>query len=280
VLADYLTRRGVAVLRVDDRGVGGSTGNIADSTTADLTGDVLAGIAFLKTRKEIDPKRIGLIGHSEGGTIAPMAAAQSDDVAFVVSLAGQGLSGEEILYLQGALLLKLQGLKPEAIASHAAYQKDLYKVLKEEQDAATRQRKLEAVIDKHLTMLPEEEKKAVAKIRQELLSSLPAVQTLWFRQFLTVDPRPSLRKVKCPVLALLCEKDFQVPPKENMVEIEKALKEGGNRDFTIKELPGLNHLFQTCETGNSSEYGKIEETFAPKALEIVGDWIAARFLRK
>jgi uncharacterized protein len=270
VLADYLTRQGIAVLRVDDRGVGGSTGSAPNSTTENFAADVTAGIEFLKTRKEIDPKQIGLIGHSEGGLVAPMVAAQNGDVAFIVLMAGAGLTGEEILYLQGAMIMKANGAGAGQLARLRATQESMFKILKEEKDPAAAEKRLREEMSKNLT---EEEKK---KSEQTIAVHIKLANTPWFRYFLTLDPRPALRKVKCPVLALNGENDLQVSANENLREIEAALKAGGNNDVSIARLPKLNHLFQTCETGSPNEYIKIEETIAPVALRTVGDWILKR----
>jgi pimeloyl-ACP methyl ester carboxylesterase len=267
VLADHLTRQGIAVLRVDDRGVGGSTGSVPNSTTEDFAADVTVGIEYLKTRKEINPKQIGLIGHSEGGVIAPMVAAQSGDVAFIVLMAGTGLAGEEILYLQGQLILKANGASAGQLAKQRATQESMFKILKEENDPVTAEKRLQEELSKSLTA---EERK---KVEQAIAVQIKQVNTPWFRYFLTLDPRPALRKVKCPVLAINGENDLQVPATENLREIEAALKAGGNRDIAIVRLPKLNHLFQTSETGSPSEYIKIEETIAPIALKTMGDWV-------
>ena len=270
VIADYLTRRGVAVLRVDDRGVGGSTGSVEESTTADFAGDVLAGVAFLKTRKEINPARIGLIGHSEGGEIAPLAATQSKDVAFIVLLAGPGLPGADIMLLQSELISKVSGA-PEADTKRAlrAMKRGL-DVVKAEKQAKTEvlEAKLAAVAKEEAQALGPEMDAEKARVLVKKLS------TPWFRFFVTYDPRPSLTKVRCPVLALSGSKDLQVPPKENLAELKKAFAAGANTHVTLKELPGLNHLFQTAEKGLPDEYARIEETFAPAALAAMGDWIA------
>jgi pimeloyl-ACP methyl ester carboxylesterase len=270
LLADYLTRQGVATLRVDDRGVGGSTGSVANSTSEDFAADVNAGIEYLKTRKEINPKQIGLIGHSEGGLIAPMVAAQNGDVAFIVLMAGTGLTGEEILYLQGALIMKASGANAEQLAKNRVTQETMFKVLKVEKDPAETEKRLREELSKILT---EEEKKTSG---QTIAAQIKQVNTPWFRYFLTCDPRPILRKVKCPVLALNGENDLQVPADENLREIDAALKAGGNSDVTIVRLPKLNHLFQTSETGLLTEYARIEETIAPVALKTMGDWILKR----
>jgi pimeloyl-ACP methyl ester carboxylesterase len=273
LIADYLTRRGIAVLRVDDRGIGGSTGSGDQSTTNDFVGDVLTGVAFLKKQPEIDPKKIGLIGHSEGGLIAPIAASRSTDVAFIVMMAGTGLPGEEILYLQGALIAKAAGAPEAAIAEQRKGQEQVFAILKQEKDNAAAEKKLIALRDEAIARLPEDQRKQAAATDAQFKAGIHTTMSPWFRYFLTLDPRPSLRKVTCPVLAINGENDLQVPPKANLPEIEAALKAGGNKDYTVKELPGLNHLFQESATGSPSEYAKIEETISPFALQVMGDWI-------
>lgn len=278
VLSDNLTRRGIAVLRVDDRGVGGSTGNFSDATSEDFAGDVLAGIEYLKSREDIDPARIGLIGHSEGGLIAPIVAVESPDVAFIVMMAGPGITGEEILYLQSDLISRAEGVDNETIARNDALMKSMYSVVKEEQNETIAAEKIRKLIMDELENMSEEEKQNSGFSEDALDAQVNAqVQNLispWMRFFLTYDPAPTLMKVKCPVLAINGEKDLQVPPEENLQAIEEALKSGGNRDYTVKELPGLNHLFQTAETGSPSEYAKINETISPAALELIGDWVS------
>jgi pimeloyl-ACP methyl ester carboxylesterase len=273
VLSDYLTRQGFAVLRVDDRGIGGSTGSVANSTSENFAQDVLAGIAFLKGRPEINPKQIGLIGHSEGGLVAPLVAAQSKDVAFIVLLAGPGLPGEEILYLQGALIIKASGGDAAALARQRATQEMMFKALKQESDNTAAEKLMRAEFAKQLATLSEAERK---QAEQALEGQIKQVTSPWFRYFLTYDPRTALRQVKCPVLALNGEKDLQVPPDENLKEIAAALKAAGNTDVTTTKLPGLNHLLQTAQTGAPSEYAKIEETIAPAALKAIGDWLQQR----
>lgn len=274
VLSDYLTRRGIAVLRCDDRGVAKSTGKFAEATSADFATDVEAQIAYLKTRKDIDGMKIGLIGHSEGGLIAPMIAARSKDVAFIVMLAGPGLSGEAILLLQGQAILKAMGATPDRLELQKTLQVRIFKIIAEEKDNAEAEKKLRKVVEEEFAKLPEAERKAAGpKLVDQTVAQSKGVMSPWFRFFLPYDPIPALQATKCPVLAIIGEKDLQVPPKENVVAIEAALKAGGNKDFTVKELPDLNHLFQTCKTGTVIEYGEIEETFNPEALQLIGDWI-------
>ncbi len=273
VLSDYLTRQGIAVLRVDDRGVGGSGGSVSQSTSEEFAGDVLRGVEFLKKQPKIDKKKIGLIGHSEGGIIAPMVASKSKDVAFIVLMAGTGLTGEEILYKQDALIFKANGANDEAIADNRAQQEQLFSILKKEKDDSLAAEKIKDVIKKSFEKLSDEERKQAGDI--ESLADGKAQQLLspWFRFFIAYDPKPALKKVACPVLAINGSKDLQVPPKENLEAIEQALKAGGNKNVTIRELPELNHLFQTSATGSPTEYSKIEETIAPAALQLIGDWI-------
>jgi len=281
VLADHLTRKGIAVLRVDDRGVGGSTGKKLESTSVDLAGDALAAVAFLKGRPAINPKQIGLIGHSEGGIIGPLAASQSADVAFVVMLAGTGLPGEEILYLQGQAILKAMGATARQLDDQRTIQKLMFQVLREEKDADKAKKLINQRIDEMFAKLPPEERKTQEKAQRGMVvGQVGLLVTPWFRYFLDHDPRPALRRLRVPVLAVIGDKDVQVLPKENLKAIEDALREGGNSDFTVKELPNLNHLFQTSKTGALSEYGQNEETFAPAALNLVADWILQRTAAK
>jgi len=277
VLADYLTRRGIAVLRYDDRGVGKSTGEFAKATSADFATDVLAGVEYLKTRKEIDSQQIGLIGHSEGGLIAPVVATQSPAVAFIVLMAGPGISGEKILYLQGALIVRANGTAETAIAKNLALQKKMFAVIKAEKDNAQAEKQLQPIWTQAFATFTDEEKKAldftIADPDSLFQAQIKQLLSPWFRYFLFHEPQRALQKVKCPVLAINGEKDLQVPPKENLAAIAKALKTGGNKKFITKELPSLNHLFQTAATGAPAEYNKIEETISPNALQVMGDWI-------
>jgi imidazolonepropionase-like amidohydrolase/pimeloyl-ACP methyl ester carboxylesterase len=276
VLADYLTRRGIAVLRVDKRGVGGSSGSTREGTSAAFADDVLAGVEFLKNRPEVKPSQIGLIGHSEGGAIAPLAASRSRDVAFIVLLAGPGLPGEQTLYIQGAALLKVAGASAEELARQKQMQERIFSVLRQEKDNAAAEKKIRAAIAELTSGGGKGGDKAIAEALPLVEGQVQMVTSPWFRYFLDYDPRPALRKVTCPVLALNGEKDLQVDAPLQLKAIETALKEAGNHDVTARELPNLNHLFQTCKTGSVSEYGAIEETIAPSVLETIADWILKR----
>jgi pimeloyl-ACP methyl ester carboxylesterase len=276
VLADHLTRRGIAVLRVDDRGVGASTGKFQEATTVDFADDVRAGIDFLKSRKEIDSAHIGLIGHSEGGIIAPMVASHSHDVAFIVMLAGTGVPGHEIVLTQNTAMLKLAAIDAEALAHQRAMLEQMIAVIRGESDNAVAEKKIHAVIDETTAKLGKEQRQKMKEAMPQIEKQVQQLMSPWFRFFLDYDPRPALRRVRCPVLALNGAKDAQVNAKTNLRAIEMALKQGGNKDFTIRELPNLNHLFQTCKTGAISEYREIEETFASVALDAIAEWILNR----
>ncbi len=280
VLADFLTRRGIAVLRVDDRGVGGSTGDASQATSEDFARDVLAGIDYLKTRREIDPKRLGLIGHSEGANIAPMAATQSSDVSFIVLLAGTGVTGDLIIEKQIVSLLQSQGADQTLIDTSLQSQRRVVEVIKHETDPNLAREKIRQIVTEAVSRLDEKQKQAIQYKEDYVEGQVQRATSKWLRFFVTYDPKTTLRKVKCPVLALNGALDVQVPPRDNLPAIEQALREGGNTNFTVKELPGLNHLFQTARTGNFDEYAKIEETMSPLALETVAGWLETQVLKK
>jgi len=260
VLSDYLTRHGIAVLRADDRGVGKSTGVFAKGTTADFATDAEAGVAYLKTRPEIDPHKIGLIGHSEGGVIAPMVAARNKDVAFIVMMAGTGVPGDQILPAQGEAIEVANGKSPEEAAKNAANEKEMLTLVETEKDDAALQKELK-------------EKMAGEVPEAQIGLQISQITSVWFRYFLTYDPATALRKVTCPVLAINGSLDMQVLPSQNLPAIRKALAESGNPHVEVDELPGLNHLFQTAKTGSPAEYSQIEETMSPVALDKMASWI-------
>ncbi len=273
VIADYLTRRGIAVLRVDDRGVGGSTGNFAEATTKDFASDALAEVEYLKTRKEINPQKIGLIGHSEGGLIAPMVAVESPDIAFIVLMAAPGLTGEQILYKQSALIAKVNGATEKEISKELNLMKKLYSIVKKVKDNTAASKELHKIYESYYESPGGKKKKESNNYTQIINQQIKVLTSPWFRYFLTYNPVPTLEKVKCPVLALDGGKDLQVPPKEDLQIIKKSLEKGGNKNFEIKEFPNLNHLFQPAKTGSPLEYSKIEETISPSVLKTISNWI-------
>lgn len=283
VLADHLTRKGIAVLRFDDRGVGKSKGDFNKATSADFATDAFAAMEYLASRKEIDSKRIGLAGHSEGGLIAPMVAAEHPDkTAFIVMLAGTGAKGDAIIERQTQEIGKASGATREGLEVSARLQKLLMDTARSQPDEAAAKKALAGVAVAFAKKLSEAEKKALEiedNSDEGLKASEEAAATFaspWMRFFLNHDPTPVLARVKCPVLAVNGSLDLQVLPDQNMPLIEKSLKEGGNTRFETKVFPGLNHLFQHAKTGQLSEYGQIEETMAPEVMELVASWISGK----
>lgn len=274
VLADHLTRQGIAVLRYDDRGIGSSTGNFATATHHDFVTDALAGMSWLKSRKDINSTRLGLVGHSEGGIVAPLAAVkQPGDIAFIVLLAGVGVPMDELLVRQGQDIARVMGADADTLAKSASSQRQIFGLLKEKLERPELEKRLREVIKEQLAELTEEQRQALGYTDAMMEGQLQTLLTPWFQQLLAYDPRPTLRQVKCPVLAINGEKDLQVAAKDNLSAIRDAVVAGGNTRVTTREFPGLNHLFQTCTTGAVAEYGQIEETFNPVALTAVSDWI-------
>jgi len=260
VLADYLTRHGIIVLRADKRGVGKSGGDYSQAIMADFASDAEAGVEYLKARSEVDPGHIGLIGHSEGGVVAPMASVHNSDVAFVVMMAGMGVRGDLLLAEQQKLIEQSAGKSPAEIEKDSATQQAIFAILGKEEDESTRDKDLKAAL---AGSVPE----AQIGMQVKVLTSP------WFRDFVKHDPAVTLSKLTRPVLVLNGEKDLQVPPGQNLPAIRKALEASGNKNFEIVELPGLNHLFQNAKTGAISEYAEIEETMSPVALERMSNWI-------
>ncbi|HEY5499768.1 MAG TPA: alpha/beta fold hydrolase [Bacteroidales bacterium] len=273
VLADQLTRNGIAVLRYDDRGTAKSTGDFSKATTPILATDVEAALSFLMTRKEIDKKKIGLLGHSEGGIIAPMVAAESKDVHFIVLLAGTGIQGKELLLLQQELIGRASGLSDEKLARIRSFNTVDFDIIINSTDEASMKNKLEACILTQLKDTPSDEKPAEVSDENMAKYSVSILTTPWFQYFLKYDPSLILKKVKCPVLALNGSKDLQVPPRENLSAIKSNLEKGGNDQVTVREYPNLNHLFQECKTGLPGEYGEIEQTMSPQVLTDITSWI-------
>jgi fermentation-respiration switch protein FrsA (DUF1100 family) len=261
VLSDYLTRKGIVVLRADKRGVGKSTGDYDKATTTDFASDAQAGVAYLKTLPEVDAHKIGLLGHSEGAIIAPMAAVADPAVAFVVMMAGSGVPGARIIVEQQRLIEIASGETAEKADADAEKERQTLTLVETEKDPAA----LERLLGVKLAAEGAPDAQVSAEIKQ--------LTSPWFRFFLTYDPSTALRKLTCPVLALNGSLDLQVPPAQNLPAIRKALAESGNQHVEVDELPSLNHLFQTAKTGSPAEYGQIEETISPVALDKIASWI-------
>jgi pimeloyl-ACP methyl ester carboxylesterase len=280
VLADYLTRRGIAVLRFDDRGVGKSTGAFAKATSRDFATDVEAAVAYLKTRKDVNLKQIGLIGHSEGGLIAPMVATEYPGIAFVVMMAGPGVNGEEIIYRQSELIARAQGAADTTIAQQDALQRRVFTIIKRNLDSAATAIELNRLASEADSIARARGEQPDSALKLAIAQQIQTVQSPWFRYFLTYDPKPALLKLTCSVLAIYGSKDLQVEPAQNMPVLEDAFRTSKHPDWLVKELPGLNHLFQTANTGSVNEYAQIEETMSPLALELIGNWVAAHTLEE
>jgi len=273
VIADHLTKSGIAVLRYDDRGVGKSTADFKAATTVDFASDAASAVEYLKTRKEIDGQNIGLIGHSEGGLVAPMVASSSNDVSFIVLLAGPGIELRKVLMLQQELIPRAMGASEGAIRKSITMTEEALQMILTSTDRETLKAALAKLIEKDydsisaIQMFPKLTKEQYVGMQSDNLSSQ------WFKHLLSYDPALTLEKVSCPVLAINGEKDIQVTAKENLAAISGALAKGGNVNVTVKELPNLNHFFQNCKTGSPTEYESIEETFSPVALKEVSDWV-------
>ncbi|MFC4636492.1 alpha/beta hydrolase family protein [Dokdonia ponticola] len=273
VIADYLTRNGIAVLRYDDRGTAASTGEFTGATSADFATDAQAAFDFLKTHPDIDASKIGFAGHSEGGLIAPMVAATNKEVAFIALLAGVGQPGDELLMDQGYLIGKAQGFDDEMLRKNRIAQEMMFTTVKEHYGDTEKIKEkltiyLENALEQNPEMIPEGSSKE-AMIKREINT----LTSDWFQYLIITDPRPTLEKVTCPVLAINGSLDLQVPSQKNLTNIEESVKKGGNTDVTTVEFPNLNHLFQTTTTGSPSEYAILEETFSPDALKVLSEWI-------
>lgn len=265
VLADELNRRGVAVLRYDKRGVGESSGDFQSATTADFASDAEAAFRYLSARPDVDPKRVGLIGHSEGGVIAPIVAVADPKVAFVVLMAGPGVRGAELLELQQRLIAQAESEPPAAISVREAHDRAVIAAVVAASDREDAVRRVAALTTAQAQPAP-----------PPSAGAPPAVQLYtspWMYHFLRYDPQPTLARLRTPLLAIGGSLDLMVEPKQNLGAIRRATKD--DRYVTVTELPGLNHLFQTAHTGSPFEFGRIEETISPAALKLIGDWVVA-----
>ncbi len=267
VIADFLTRNGVNVVRYDDRGSYKSTGKFSTATTFDLAADASAVVDFLMKREDINSTMIGIIGHSEGGMIAPIIASQRNDLAFIVMLAGPGSSGEEILYQQSAKIASLEGVDSKDILRTAKDLKQLYSVAGAAdisyEDGVTELRKFYKKKRRFLSKKRQQER-GVSEQQSEMI--IQQIMSEWFRTFIRINPVNYLPFVKIPVFAVFGELDSQVLPNPSKELVEKYLKEAGNHSFIVREYPNLNHLFQHAKTGSPSEYSLIEETFSDEVL--------------
>lgn len=273
VIADYLTQNGIGVLRYDDRGTAASTGNYNTSTTMDFSYDAEAAVDYLMTRNDINKKKIGLIGHSEGGVIAPIVASRNKNVNFIVLLAGTGLRGDKLLLIQQELIARAAGASEEQLKESKIFNQKIFDYIISDTDDKKLNSDLMNVYEEAISKTPNVKYPDGMTKEQYIQSQINEYTYTWMKYFIRLDPNIALEKVKCPVLALNGSKDLQVSPKENLAAIKNALDKGKNKNVTIKELPNLNHLFQECTTGATSEYDKIEQTFSPTALTEILNWI-------
>ena len=273
LLADYLTRHGIATLRYDKRGVMRSTGDFSKATLGDFIQDAHAGLTYLRNRQDIVDTQTGLIGHSEGGVVAAMVSAESPDVAFVVSMGGTGINGYDLMILQDGSEARSAGTSEQDIAVIRHWAERFYAIVRDEDDIQKAKDKLSTM---YAEMTPLEKKAFNAEQgfpKPGTTLHMDVALAPWFREFVRTDPQAAFRKTQCPVLAVIGSKDAQVPPKENLNGMAEALKAGGNNQYTLLELPDLNHLFQTAGTGAVSEYDQLEEIIAPSALITVTHWL-------
>jgi dienelactone hydrolase len=280
VIADHLARHGVAALRCDDRGVGGSSGSTSESTTEDLAADALAEVTWLATRPEIDSKQIGALGHSEGALVAALAASRSSSVAFVVLLAGTSVSGERIVRAQAEAIAREQGASDEEVAKLRAQQDLLFKAIRTGEGWDATQEAARALGREQIARLPEVQRQAIADpdkvVDAAIERQLASAKSRWYRFFIDYDPAQTLSTLKCPVLALFGAKDLQAPAEMNRAAADEALKKAGNPDTTMKTYDGANHLFIKAGTGSPTEYPTLEKAFVPGLLDDVTDWILKR----
>ncbi|MCX6538772.1 MAG: alpha/beta fold hydrolase [Acidobacteria bacterium] len=277
VIADHLTRHGVAVLRCDDRGVGGSTGSTSQSTSADFADDTLAGVKYLQARAEIDKTRIGLMGHSEGGLVAPMLAARVSDIAFIILMSGPGLPGEQIMLAQSELVGRAAGRTDEQVRRNQEIQRKMFASVR----SGTGWDEVEAMIRSEMNAgiaaMPEAQRKAIGEsekfVEAQVKGQLDGVRTPWFKFFLEFDPATVLDKVKCPTLAIFAEHDVQVAAGPNRAAMEKAFARGGLKNYRIEVFPRANHLYQDSPTGSVIEYGMLKKEFVPGFLDLISTWI-------
>ena len=279
LIADALSSNGIAVLRFDDRGAGASGGTPVGATSADIATDAEAALDYVLSRPEIDSAAVGLLGHSEGGAIAPMIAARRADVAFIVSLSGSVVDGAQVLLKQNERLLTASGATQEQIDQQISFVQDLIDLTAAEDWPALQARLEQGVIDQ-VASLPEDQQAALGDVQayaaQYAAQQLPNFQT-WYAFFFAYDPRVDWAKVSVPVLALFGDLDTQVDAEQNATALEETLTQAGNEDFTIVRFPTTNHLFQDAVTGSVDEYGSLDQTFAPDVLPTIIDWINARF---
>ncbi|MBB3895039.1 hypothetical protein GGR07_001355 [Bacteroides pyogenes] len=269
VIADHLTRNGIAVLRCDDRGMGASQGDYASTANTGFARDAEAAIGYLRHRKEVDSRKVGIIGHSNGALIAFGIGAKDRELAFIVSLAGSAVRGDSLLLKQTETLSKLSGMPDAGWQNLKPILRERYTLLM--QAGKTPEKLREELLAHVYSSMPQQQANEAVRKRAE--AEAAAMTSPWFLEFLKHDPAADLKRVKCPLFALNGEKDAQVDAETNLNAIRLHTTEGGNKRVTMKAYPGLNHLFQHCTTGAVNEYAQIEETISPEVLKDITEWI-------
>lgn len=275
VWSDWLTRQEIAVLRYDDRGIGGSTGNFGTATSADFADDVEAAVNYIKARADLKSLSVGLMGHSEGGMIAPMVASRNKNIDFIVLLAGPGTPIKKLMLQQNADLARLGGATPEEIKQASAMNEQVFSLVNQHQKLSTAQLKpiLDTMLYQSLRKLPIASLNG-KKIEDVIEEQNNTLLSPWFRYFLAFNPADYLTKTQCPVLALNGTLDMQVNSTANLAAISNDLKKAGNKNIKVIPMTGLNHLFQQAKTGSVTEYAANSETVNPLALQTVSGWIS------
>jgi len=274
VLADYLTRRGIATLRYDKRGVGSSSGDFQNATSQDLANDAGFGVEYLKNLKEVNVNKVGIVGQSEGGLIAPMVAAHSKDVAFIVLMAGPGLRGDQILLHQQYVIDQMNNIKQPKLDVRREITRKILEEAIRQKDYDQFRSKVREIVQQEMASLAKDDPKMITDEQEWWIGKVNSnLLTPWGKFFLLYDPQTSLKLVTCPVLVIDGDKDWRVPPDENFPVIESALKESGNHDFLLKSFPNMGHGLQTLKDGSLTEFADPLQPLAPEVLFFIGDWI-------
>jgi len=281
IIADHLTKNGIAVLRYDDRGVGGSTGStVSESTTDDFAGDVVEAVKFLQIRSDINPEQVGLFGHSEGGIVAPLAFTKYDKIAFMVLMSGTGVKGIDILKEQSKLIMKADSTTDDEIKGYMQMLDLIYETASRNSGWDELKEQIKQNIEENYDKLPEETRKYITDkdeyINTQASTTIKVFKSNWMRYFIDYDPAIALTKTTCPVLMLFGSNDLQVPPAQNEKTMVDALTKAGNKDFTVNIMPKANHLFQESLTGSPTEYTNLKKEFLPGFLDAVSGWIVRR----
>ncbi|HPN38515.1 MAG TPA: alpha/beta hydrolase [Melioribacteraceae bacterium] len=276
-LADHLTRSGIAVLRCDDRGVGGSSGNVQESTSEDFADDIIAAYNFLKSVSVINPNKIGLYGHSEGGIIAPIAISKLNDVAFTVLVSAPAVTGEEIIYKQVELIMRANKSSESEINIALHNNKEIFEIIKNGANYDSLKVTITRQVKEEFERMPEENRKQIkdmdAFVNALVDNNIKIYNNNWFKFFLNYNPAPTLQNIKCPVLLVFGGLDKQVFIEQNREILEKELKNAGNTKVTSLLFENANHLFQKANSGSPNEYSKLEKKYITGFLEQITDWI-------